>query len=255
METGKLYIVPTPVGNLEDMTYRAVKVLKDADLILAEDTRTSSVLLKHYDIQGKLQSHHKFNEHQTVSVIKDKILAGMNVALISDAGTPGISDPGFLLVRTCAAEGIEVQTLPGATACIPAIVSSGLPCDRFCFEGFLPVKKGRQTLLKELASESRSMMFYESPYRLVKTLGQFIEYLGAERECSVAREISKVHEEHRRGTLEEVKSWFEEHEPKGEIVIIVAGATDRKHDEDHAHGKYRKDRVAEDRGDNESEEI
>ena len=227
METGKLYIVPTPVGNLEDMTYRAVKVLKDADLILAEDTRTSSVLLKHYDIQGKLQSHHKFNEHQTVSVIKDKILAGMNVALISDAGTPGISDPGFLLVRTCAAEGIEVQTLPGATACIPAIVSSGLPCDRFCFEGFLPVKKGRQTLLKELASESRSMIFYESPYRLVKTLGQFIEYFGAERECSVAREISKVHEEHRRGTLEEVKSWFEEHEPKGEIVIIVAGATDR----------------------------
>lgn len=255
MVTGKLYIVPTPVGNLEDMTYRAVKVLKDADLILAEDTRTSSVLLKHYDIQGKLQSHHKFNEHQTVSVIKDKILAGMNVALISDAGTPGISDPGFLLVRTCAAEGIEVQTLPGATACIPAIVSSGLPCDRFCFEGFLPVKKGRQTLLKELASESRSMIFYESPYRLVKTLGQFIEYFGAERECSVAREISKVHEEHRRGTLEEVKSWFEEHEPKGEIVIIVAGATDRKHDEDHAHGKYRKDRVAEDRGDNESEEI
>ena len=255
METGKLYIVPTPVGNLEDMTYRAVKVLKDADLILAEDTRTSSVLLKHYDIQGKLQSHHKFNEHQTVSVIKDKILAGMNVALISDAGTPGISDPGFLLVRTCAAEGIEVQTLPGATACIPAIVSSGLPCDRFCFEGFLPVKKGRQTLMKELASESRSMIFYESPYRLVKTLGQFIEYFGAERECSVAREISKVHEEHRRGTLEEVKSWFEEHEPKGEIVIIVAGATDRKHDEDHAHGKYRKDRVAEDRGDNESEEI
>ena len=255
METGKLYIVPTPVGNLEDMTYRAVKVLKDADLILAEDTRTSSVLLKHYDIQGKLQSHHKFNEHQTVSVIKDKILAGLNVALISDAGTPGISDPGFLLVRTCAAEGIEVQTLPGATACIPAIVSSGLPCDRFCFEGFLPVKKGRQTLLKELASESRSMIFYESPYRLVKTLGQFIEYFGAERECSVAREISKVHEEHRRGTLEEVKSWFEEHEPKGEIVIIVAGATDRKHDEDHARGKYRKDKVAEDRGDNESEEI
>ena len=255
MKTGKLYIVPTPVGNLEDMTYRAVKVLKDADLILAEDTRTSSVLLKHYDIQGKLQSHHKFNEHQTVSVIKDKILAGMNVALISDAGTPGISDPGFLLVRTCAAEGIEVQTLTGATACIPAIVSSGLPCDRFCFEGFLPVKKGRQTLLKELASESRSMIFYESPYRLVKTLGQFIEYFGAERECSVAREISKVHEEHRRGTLEDEKSWFEEHEPKGEIVIIVAGATDRKHDEDHAHGKYRKDRVAEDRGDNESEEI
>lgn len=157
--TGKLYIVPTPVGNLEDMTYRAVKVLQEADLILAEDTRTSSVLLKHYDIHGKLQSHHKFNEHQTASVIKDRILAGLNVALISDAGTPGISDPGFLLVRTCAAEGIEVQTLPGATACIPAIVSSGLPCDRFCFEGFLPVKKGRQTLLKALSEETRSMIF------------------------------------------------------------------------------------------------
>lgn len=234
METGKLYIVPTPVGNLEDMTYRAVKVLKDADLILAEDTRTSSVLLKHYDIQGKLQSHHKFNEHQTVSVIKDKILAGMNVALISDAGTPGISDPGFLLVRTCAAEGIEVQTLPGATACIPAIVSSGLPCDRFCFEGFLPVKKGRQTLLKTLAQETRTMIFYESPYRLVKTLEQFTEYFGADRDCSVAREISKVHEEHRRGTLAEVAEWFREHEPKGEIVIIVAGAPVRKRKEESA---------------------
>lgn len=234
METGKLYIVPTPVGNLEDMTYRAVKVLKDADLILAEDTRTSSVLLKHYDIQGKLQSHHKFNEHQTVSVIKDKILAGMNVALISDAGTPGISDPGFLLVRTCAAEGIEVQTLPGATACIPAIVSSGLPCDRFCFEGFLPVKKGRQTMLKTLAQETRTMIFYESPYRLVKTLEQFAEYFGADRDCSVAREISKVHEEHRRGTLAEVAEWFREHEPKGEIVIIVAGAPVRKRKEESA---------------------
>lgn len=226
--------MPTPVGNLEDMTYRAVKVLKDADLILAEDTRTSSVLLKHYDIQGKLQSHHKFNEHQTVSVIKDKILAGMNVALISDAGTPGISDPGFLLVRTCAAEGIEVQTLPGATACIPAIVSSGLPCDRFCFEGFLPVKKGRQTLLKMLAQETRTMIFYESPYRLVKTLEQFTEYFGADRDCSVAREISKVHEEHRRGTLAEVAEWFREHEPKGEIVIIVAGAPVRKRKEESA---------------------
>lgn len=229
--TGKLYIVPTPVGNLEDMTYRAVKVLQEADLILAEDTRTSSVLLKHYDIHGKLQSHHKFNEHQTASVIKDRILAGLNVALISDAGTPGISDPGFLLVRTCAAEGIEVQTLPGATACIPAIVSSGLPCDRFCFEGFLPVKKGRQTLLKALSEETRSMIFYESPYRLVKTLEQFAEFFGPDRECSVAREISKVHEEHRRGTLAEVADWFREHEPKGEIVIVVAGAPARKHKE------------------------
>ncbi len=234
METGKLFIVPTPVGNLEDMTYRAVRVLQEADLILAEDTRTSSVLLKHYEIQGKLQSHHKFNEHQTAAVIKDRILSGLNVALISDAGTPGISDPGFLLVRTCAAEGIEIQTLPGATACIPAIVSSGLPCDRFCFEGFLPVKKGRQTMLKTLATETRTMIFYESPYRLVKTLEQFAEYFGPERECSVAREISKLHEEHRRGSLSEVAQWFKEHEPKGEIVIIVAGAPSRKHNEDNA---------------------
>ncbi len=221
---GKLYIVPTPVGNLEDMTLRAIRVLKEADLILAEDTRTSSVLLHKYDIHGKLQSHHKFNEHQTVNLVKERILAGLDVALVSDAGTPGISDPGFLLARTCAAEGITVETLPGPTACIPAIVSSGLPCDRFCFEGFLPVKKGRQTLLKELASEPRTMVFYESPYRLVKTLEQFAETFGPERECSVAREISKVHEEHRRGTLAEVAAWYKEHEPKGEIVIIVAGA-------------------------------
>lgn len=221
---GKLFIVPTPVGNLEDMTFRAVKVLQEADLILAEDTRTSSVLLKHYDIHGKLQSHHKFNEHQTVGLIKDKILAGLNVALVSDAGTPGISDPGFLLVRTCAEEGIEVQTLPGATACIPAIVSSGLPCDRFCFEGFLPQKKGRQTAIASLKDESRTMVFYESPYRLVKTLEQFEEAFGPDRLCSVAREISKVHEEHRRGTILEVRAWFAEHDPKGEIVIVVAGA-------------------------------
>ena len=225
---GKLYIVPTPVGNLEDMTFRAVRVLKEADLILAEDTRTSSVLLHHYDIHGRLQSHHKFNEHQTADMIKERILAGLNVALISDAGTPGISDPGFLLARTCSAEGIEVETLPGPTACIPAIVSSGLPCDRFCFEGFLPVKKGRQTLLKELASETRTMVFYESPYRLVKTLQQFAEYFGPERECSVAREISKVHEEHRRGPLAEVAAWYGEHEPKGEIVIVVAGASKQR---------------------------
>ncbi len=225
---GILYIVPTPVGNLNDMTFRAVQVLKDADLILAEDTRTSSVLLHHYDIHRKLQSHHKFNEHQTAEMIKERILGGLNVALISDAGTPGISDPGFLLARTCAAEGIEVQTLPGATACIPAIVSSGLPCDRFCFEGFLPVKKGRQTLLRALAEEPRTMIFYESPYRLVKTLDQFIEHFGPERECSVAREISKIHEEHRRGTLAEVSAWYKEHEPKGEIVIVVAGAPPEK---------------------------
>ncbi|MCQ2119923.1 MAG: 16S rRNA (cytidine(1402)-2'-O)-methyltransferase, partial [Bacteroidales bacterium] len=184
-------------------------------------------LLHHYDIHCKLQSHHKFNEHQTVEIVKDKILAGLNVALISDAGTPGISDPGFLLSRTCAAEGIEVQTLPGPTACIPAIVSSGLPCDRFCFEGFLPIKKGRQTLLTRLSTETRTMVFYESPYRLVKTLDQFCEHFGPERQCSVAREISKVHEEHRRGTLKEVADWFREHEPKGEIVIVVSGASEK----------------------------
>lgn len=221
---GVLYIVPTPVGNLEDFTFRAIRVLKEADLILAEDTRTSSVLLKHYDIHGRLESHHKFNEHKTAEIIKDRILAGLNVALISDAGTPGISDPGFLLVRTCVEEGIEVQTLPGATAFVPALVSSGFPCDRFCFEGFLPVKKGRQTRLKVLAEETRTMIFYESPYRLVKTLRQLAEFFGPERRCSVSREISKIHEEHHRGTLAEVADWYAEHEPKGEIVLIVAGA-------------------------------
>ena len=222
---GILYIVPTPVGNLEDITLRAVKVLKEADLILAEDTRTSSVLLKHYEISKPLASHHKFNEHTASEKVVEKLKAGLNVALISDAGTPGISDPGFFLARLCAQEGIEVQTLPGATACIPAIVSSGLPCDRFCFEGFLPVKKGRQTMLKELAAEPRTMVFYESPYRLVKTLEQFCEAFGAERLCSVAREISKKFEEHVRGTLAEVCSHFRQNEPKGEIVIVVAGAS------------------------------
>ena len=223
---GILYIVPTPVGNLEDMTFRAIRVLKEADLILAEDTRTSSVLLKHYEIKGRLESHHKFNEHKTSAMIKERILAGLNVALISDAGTPGISDPGFLLVRTCVQEGIQVETLPGAT--VPALVSSGYPCDRFCFEGFLPQKKGRQTRLTELALEPRTMIFYESPYRLVKTLEQFAEFFGAERECSVAREISKKFEEHKRGSLAEVAAWYKEHEPKGEIVIIVAGAPEKK---------------------------
>ena len=223
---GKLYIVPTPVGNLEDMSFRAVRVLKEADLILAEDTRTSAVLMQHYDIHGKLLSHHKFNEHQTVQMIRDRILAGASVALVSDAGTPGISDPGFLLARTCAAEGIEVQTLPGATACIPAIVSSGLPCDRFCFEGFLPMKKGRKTRLSELAAEPRTMVFYESPRRLVGTLEDFAEAFGADRPCSVAREISKVHEEHVRGTLGEVLEHFRAVEPKGEIVVVVGGLRD-----------------------------
>ena len=245
---GKLYIVPTPVGNLEDMTFRAVEVLKNANLILAEDTRTSSVLLHHYGIQGKLQSHHKFNEHQTVNMIRDRILGGLDVALISDAGTPGVSDPGFLLVRTCAAEGIEVQTLPGATACIPAIVSSGLPCDRFCFEGFLPVKKGRQTLLQTLAQEKRTMVFYESPYRLVKTLEQFAEYFGQDRECSVAREISKIHETHHRGSLASLVEYFKANEPKGEIVIVVAGLPEKE--KVHRNGYEGKNR----RGEGESGE-
>ena len=246
---GILYIVPTPVGNLEDMTFRAITVLKEADLILAEDTRTSGILLKHYDIQGKLMSHHKFNEHQTAGMVKDRILAGQNVALISDAGTPGISDPGFLLARTCAAEGIEVQTLPGATACIPALISSGLPCDRFCFEGFLPQKKGRQTILNSLSLEPRTMIFYESPRRLVKTLEQMAGTFGAERECSVAREISKIHEQHHRGTLSEVLEYFQKNEPKGEIVIIVAGAPQQERGEHR--NKYKMDEEEEDCGDEE----
>ena len=228
---GTLFIVPTPVGNLSDITFRAVEVLKNADLILAEDTRTSGVLLQHYGIKGRLLSHHKYNEHQTVQMIKEKILGGLNVALISDAGTPGISDPGFLLARACAAEGIEVQTLPGPTACIPAIVSSGLPCDRFCFEGFLPQKKGRQTLLESLKNETMTMIFYESPYRLLHTLEQFAEVFGPDRECSVAREISKLHETHHRGTLQQLVNYFNENEAKGEIVIVLAGAPQRQRQE------------------------
>ena len=225
MKAGILYIVPTPVGNLADMTYRAVEVLCSVDLILAEDTRTSSILLQHYGIEGRVLSHHKFNEHQTSAQIKKQILEdGLSVALISDAGTPGISDPGFLLVRECAAEGIEVQTLPGATACIPAIVYSGLPCDRFCFEGFLPQKKGRSTRLEALKEETRTMIFYESPYRLVKTLEQFAEAFGPDRACCVSREISKLHETHHRGTITELLNYFYENEPKGEIVITLAGA-------------------------------
>lgn len=207
------------------MTYRAVEVLRSVDLILAEDTRTSSILLQHYGIEGRVLSHHKFNEHQTSAQIKKQILEeGLSVALISDAGTPGISDPGFFLVRECAAEGIEVQTLPGATACIPAIVSSGLPCDRFCFEGFLPQKKGRSTRLEALKEEARTMIFYESPYRLVKTLEQFAEAFGPDRACCVSREISKLHETHHRGTITELLNYFYENEPKGEIVITLAGA-------------------------------
>ena len=222
-EMGTLYIVPTPVGNMEDMTLRAVRILKEVDLVLAEDTRTSGILLKHFDIKNQLMSHHKFNEHGTSAGVVQRLQAGQNVALISDAGTPGISDPGFFLVREAVRAGIEVQTLPGPTAFVPALVSSGLPCDRFVFEGFLPQKKGRKTRLESLIDEERTMIFYESPYRLVKTLEQFAEVYGADRQVSVCREISKVHEESVRGSLQEVIAHFKETEPRGEIVIILAG--------------------------------
>lgn len=221
---GTLYIVPTPVGNMEDMTYRAVRILKEVDVVLAEDTRTSGILLKHFDIHNHLISHHKFNEHGTSQGIVERLLAGQNVALISDAGTPGISDPGFFLVREAVRAGVEVQCLPGATAFVPALVSSGLPCDRFAFEGFLPQKKGRQTKILSLKEERRTMIFYESPYRLVKLLEQFAEAYGPDRQVSVCREISKVHEESVRGTLAEVLAHFKAHEPRGEIVVILAGA-------------------------------
>lgn len=219
----KLIIVPTPVGNLEDMTFRAVRVLKEVDLILAEDTRTTGFLLKHFEIQNRMLSHHKFNEHKTVEQIAARIKAGETIALVSDAGTPAISDPGFLLVRECVRQGVEVECLPGATAFVPALVASGLPNDTFCFEGFLPQKKGRQTRLKELARETRTMIFYESPYRLVKTLTQFAEYMGAERPVSVSREISKIYESTIRGSVEEVINHFTPNEPKGEIVIVLGG--------------------------------
>ena len=219
----KLYVVPTPIGNLEDMTFRAVKVLNSVDLILAEDTRTSGFLLKHYGIKTPMQSHHKFNEHKTLQHVVEKIKSGQNVALISDAGTPAISDPGFMLVRACVEQEIEVECLPGATAFVPALVTSGLPNDRFCFEGFLPQKKGRQTKLKSLAAESRTMIFYESPFRIAKTLTQLAEVLGTERRASVSREISKLYEETVRGTLTELAEHFTLHPPKGEFVLIVAG--------------------------------
>ncbi len=222
-DMGTLYIVPTPVGNMEDMTLRAIRILKEVDLILAEDTRTSGILLKHFDIKNQLLSHHKFNEHGTSASVVQRLLAGQNVALISDAGTPGISDPGFFLAREAVRAGVEVQCLPGATAFVPALVSSGLPCDRFAFEGFLPQKKGRQTKLQSLVDEERTMIFYESPYRLLKTLQQFAEFFGADRQVSVCREISKIHEESVRGSLEEVIAHFTATEPRGEIVIVLAG--------------------------------
>jgi len=228
----KLYIVPTPIGNLEDMTIRAIRILKEVDTILAEDTRTSSVLLRHFEISSRLQSHHKFNEHKTAEQIAERILGGENIALISDAGTPGISDPGFLLARTCIQKGAEVETLPGATAFIPALVNSGLPCDKFCFEGFLPIKKGRQTKLKELTEERRTMVFYESPYRLCKTLEQFIEYFGPDRNVCVSRELSKIYEENARGSLLEVFNHFNAKTVKGEIVIILEGMNKKEKSED-----------------------
>ncbi|KGF44358.1 MAG: 16S rRNA (cytidine(1402)-2'-O)-methyltransferase [Prevotella bivia] len=220
---GTLYLVPTPVGNMEDMTFRAIRILKEADLILCEDTRTSGILLKHFEIKNRLMAHHKFNEHGTTAGLVNRLKAGETIACISDAGTPGISDPGFFLAREAAASGITVETLPGATAFVPALVSSGLPCDRFTFEGFLPQKKGRKTMLESLADEPRTMIFYESPYRVVKTLEQFAEVFGEERRVSCCREISKLHEESVRGTLAEAIAHFKETEPRGEFVIVVAG--------------------------------
>jgi len=219
----KLYIVPTPVGNLEDITLRALRVLKEVDLVLAEDTRTSGVLMKKFGIGTRMESHHKFNEHRNVALVANRILGGLNVALISDAGTPGISDPGFMLVRCCLECGIEVETLPGATAFVPALINSGLPSDRFCFEGFLPAKKGRKTRLEILASETRTIIIYESPYRLVLTLEQLAGVMGPGRMACVSRELSKVHEENRHGTLSELHGWYNKNEPKGEIVIVVKG--------------------------------
>lgn len=224
---GKLYIVPTPVGNLEDMTFRALKVLKEVDYILAEDTRTSGKLLKHYEINTPMRSHHKFNEHQTSDAIAERIEAGDNVALISDAGTPGISDPGFMLSRACRRRGVEVECLPGATAFVPALVASGLPCDRFVFEGFLPVKKGRQTRLAELAADPRTVIIYESPLRLARTLRQLAEVFGADRPAAVCREISKLHETVNRATLGALAEFYEMNQAKGEIVIIVEGKSQK----------------------------
>jgi probable S-adenosylmethionine-dependent methyltransferase, YraL family len=220
---GKLYLVPTPIGNLEDMTLRAIKVLKEVDVVLAEDTRTSGKLLKHFEIGTPLQSHHMHNEHKQVEAVVQKLKAGATFALISDAGTPAISDPGFLLTRACVEHNIEVECLPGATAFVPALVNSGLPNDRFVFEGFLPIKKGRQTRLQQLAEESRTMVFYESPHKLLKTLAQFVEYFGGDRLVSVSRELTKLYEETVRGTLAEVLQHFTDKPPKGEFVVVVGG--------------------------------
>ena len=223
----KLILAPTPIGNLKDITIRTLETLEKADLILAEDTRHASKLLKHFNIKVPVVSHHKFNEHKTVEAICSKILSGQTVVMISDAGTPGISDPGFLLIRLCIEKGIDVETLPGATALIPALVNSGLPCDRFCFEGFLPQKKGRDKRLKNLADETRTMIFYESPFRLVKALKEMSTHFGADRQASVSRELSKIFEQNIRGQLEFLIEHFSENQPKGEIVIVVAGKKDQ----------------------------
>ncbi len=224
---GKLYIVPTPVGNLEDITFRAIRLLKEVSLILAEDTRTTGILLKHFDIQNKMQSYHKFNEHKAVAHIVDRINAGEDMALVSDAGTPGISDPGFLVVRECVSAGIQVECLPGATAFVPALVASGIPCDRFCFEGFLPQKKGRMTRLKILADENKTIVFYESPHRVLKTLTQLAEYMGEDRYAATCREISKKYEEILRGSLKELILHYTMNEPRGEFVIVLSGKEER----------------------------
>ena len=220
----KLYLVPTPIGNLGDMTFRAIEVLKEVDLVLTEDTRKSGILLKHFQISKPVQSHHKFNEHRSIESLVHRMMAGFSIALVTDAGTPGISDPGFLLVRACIEHGIAVETLPGPTAFVPALVNSGLPCEKFVFEGFLPQKKGRQKRLTELALESRTMVFYESPYRLVKTLTQMAEHFGNERLASVSRELSKIHEETKRGSLQELAQHYSKGKVKGEIVIVVGGS-------------------------------
>ena len=231
--SGKLFLVPTPVGNLEDMTFRSINVLKNVDLILAEDTRTSGVLLKHYDISTPLKSHHKFNEHTEVPKIAEKILGGENIALITDAGTPGISDPGFLLVRECRKLDVEVECLPGPTAFVPALVASGLPCDRFVFEGFLPLKKGRATRLQELSKDERTIIIYESPKRLERTLRQIAEFFGETRDACVCREISKIHETYHSGTLKELISFFSQNQVKGEIVLIIKGNSEKIKAEKH----------------------
>lgn len=248
--SGKLYIVPTPVGNLGDMSPRAIETLRGSDLILAEDTRTSGVLLKHFGIETPTLSHHKFNEHSTVEPIIVRLKAGETISLVSDAGTPGISDPGFMLSRECRRHGVEVETLPGPTAFVPALVNSGLPCDRFVFEGFLPQKKGRATRLKELAADTRTFIIYESPLRLAKTLRQLAEACGGDREASVSREISKLYDTTRRGTLDELAEYFTENNPKGEIVIVVSGMKDTSGKGPHVN-KYRRHDGLQDDEDNE----